>query len=66
MHYVDLSAIHACLLHVGAPPLMQALRYSALNVVNTVELRNRILFDFYLGLPHIRYQSSEKHHHKVL
>ena len=35
---------------IGAPPLTEILRYRAWNVV---EIHNRIMFNFYPGLPHM-------------
>ena len=45
MHFIDTSDIHVFTRHVLAPPLAEAQRYS--------EIRDRIIFDFYPGLPHM-------------
>ena len=45
MHFIDTSDIYVFTRRVLAPPLAEAQRYS--------EIRDRIIFDFYLGLPHM-------------
>ena len=50
MQYIDLSGIYATTLHVWALHLTEVLGYSALN---KVEIHNRTMLNFYLGLPHI-------------
>ena len=40
-------------LRIWTPLLTEVLRYSALNTVNAVKICNGIMFDFYLGLPHV-------------
>ena len=49
-YYGNLLDIHASTQHIRALPLIEVLRYSALN---TVEIHNGIMLDFYPGLPHI-------------
>ena len=50
--FVGSLDIYASTKRVWAPPLAKVQQYSASNS-NAIEIRDRITFDFYMGLPHI-------------
>ena len=51
MCFVDSFDIHASMKHVWAPPLTEVQRYFKHS--NAIEIRDRITFSFYTGLPHM-------------
>ena len=51
--FVDLLDIHASTKHVRSPTLNRSSAIRHFKCSNAIEIRNRITFDFYTGLPHI-------------
>ena len=54
MHYIDLSAVYESILYVCMSPYRNG--FSVLQHFeqdNMVEIRNRKMFDFFLGLSHV-------------
>ena len=59
MCFVDSLDIHASLKHIYMSPTLEgSTMIWCLKHSNAIEIRNRITFDFYMGLSHILADSS--------